>query len=384
MNDRSYRGHRIYRSELGESDSVFDILPDTLTLYPQLHPAIWRESPDSELKTIFHEVDIVPFDEANPHAEEQLKPLDAIEPEVVTEEHYANIMWDTLRDSIHEMWEPGRIHYLFTSSGYDSRLIAYAVWKLYEEHGRDWLGETYFVEADGESKQFKRSMQMIGWKPDQLIVYNENASTHKYHANSFDFSTAWNKLGGMCGCPLNFRWEAEVWMQQHGLMPEDEAAIQTIAGYFSNEIVTTMLKKLTLYEYFKLTYRRALSTPRHWMGSTQSPFQHFDMIVNQLKYGTEHLKPRTGIAQLILRHFAPPELADLPSPKHREKLTTSRLIADRLLARAITNYQGSWFGQQFPDVEPIQQIKYDPWWAHWCVASFCEHLIREGYTISIA
>lgn len=381
MSDKIYKGSRKYTSDKGISTDIMDVLPDMLTLYPKLHPVIWREKKNSGLKTIFNEVRIVPFDIANPHAKEQLQPLDDIEPEVVSEECYAAIMWESLQAAIYDLWDSERPHYCFTSSGYDSRLIAYAIWKLHEKHGDDWLGEVYFVEADGEAVQFRHSMELIGWDRRDCIVYNEGAHNHRYHANSLDFPTAWDKLGGMCGHVVNFRLEAEMWMQQRGLMPEDN--IQSIAGYFSNEIVTTMLKDLTIYEYFKQAYRKAISIPRHWAGSTSSPFQHIDVITNQLRYGRQHLEKRTGISALILRHFAPPELADLPSPKHKTKLRTVRLLSNKLLDKAIEDYRGSWFGQQFPDVAPIRELRYDRWWAHWCVASFCEHLLGEGYTIEI-
>jgi hypothetical protein len=380
---KCYTSTRKYRSSEGESSVITDILPKKLTLYPELHPVIWRDVKDNELKTIFKEVEVMPFDEANPHSRDMLKSLENIKPEKVPEKEYARIMWDTFRKSMHDLWKSGHKHFVFASSGYDSRLMSLALKSLSEEHGADWLGNMAFIEADGESAQYRKNMELIGWGGARCLVYNEGAPVHEYHKRSFDFDTAWEKLGGMCGYPVSFNWEGQQWFQDLGIIPLNGNKTQILWGYFSNEVATTMRKGKTLYQYFKGAYRGGLSNPRSKIVGTGTPFQHFDMMTNVLKYGREHIVARTGLSKTILKHIAPGPIADIPSPIHRTKNTTVRKLSNRLVTHTLSDYNSSWFGQKFPKVQPQNIIQYDPWWGHWCVASFCEHLLRQGHQLTV-
>ena len=61
-------------------DAARAVDPKKLTLYPQLNPAMWGEGTNEEGRTIFQEVSVVPFEEANPDAVVRLRELPAPDP----------------------------------------------------------------------------------------------------------------------------------------------------------------------------------------------------------------------------------------------------------------------------------------------------------------
>lgn len=43
-------------------------------------------------------------------------------------------------------------------------------------------------------------------------------------------------------------------------------------------------------------------------------------------------------------------------------------------------YKNTKTGKRFPE-DPVGIVGFNSWWSRWSVASFCEHLIREGYNL---
>jgi len=57
-----------------------------------------------------------------------------------------------------------------------------------------------------------------------------------------------------------------------------------------------------------------------------------------------------------------------------------RNISSTLLKDCNNEYKKSWFGKRHP-VEPNPIIDYTKWWFHYNAASWCEHLLEDGYEI---
>lgn len=380
--NKGYSQTRKYHSIEGISSKIINVVPKKLTLYPVLNPIIYRDAvPGENTKTIFEEVGIMPFEEANPHAHEQLSYYQDLKTEEVSEKEYADVLWDRLLESIYELWDPDKFHLMFASSGYDSRLIAAAVERLYVEKEEVWLGDILFIEADGEAEDFRKNIHAVGWPNNLLYVYNDDASDHEYHRASFDFNTAWEKLNGIGGFPVNFNWEATDWLERRKLIP-DAKDRQQFFGYSSNEIALTVLSGKSLLDYFKKAYYQSLGGPVV-PGGTTCPFKNINLMEAIVVYGKGHLTSGTGVSKLVLKHKTPPEVYEPRSMIHREKLTTTRFISQTILDGAYLDYRDSWYGKQFPNVIPARQVQYSHWWASWCVASFCEYLLNTGHEIRV-
>jgi len=60
-------------------------------------------------------------------------------------------------------------------------------------------------------------------------------------------------------------------------------------------------------------------------------------------------------------------------------------ITDALLAKAVANYKGSWYGRNVcPEAVSLATnfLHYNRWWTYWSSAMLAEHLIREGVEVT--
>lgn len=378
---------RKYRSAIGISTKMIDILPDNLRLRSALPPVMWYGERSTSSDTIFEEIALLDFDVANSHAEKQLKPLERIKPQIVSEADYAHIIWRTFRKTMAELWEPDKMHCVFVSSGYDSRLMAYTIMSLYQEYGSNWLGNILFIEGNGESECYRASMEAIGWPADKVFVYNEGAPANEYHKRSLDFASAWQKNEDLMGTCSSFSWEALKWLQERRLVEQVLENTQIFSGYFSNSLVLALSHRQTIYEKFKsLYYQHIANRLLTAGGSSLRPFMHLAVISDVIKYGTEHLTSGkgTGISHTVLAYCAPDKVAIVPNllaTSAHVKNIPSFIISNSLLNQAVADYRSSWLGKLFPDITPTRHIRKDRWWAYWCTASLCEHLIMKGHHI---
>lgn len=394
-----YRRERLYRSGMGESFLFHEICPQKLTLRKDLHPKIFREIIlDGWCGTIFNEVNVVPFTEAY---DDELKNfgMEKIDTIPVSRQEFSGRLFNKLMEIVESTWKPEKFHVLPHSSGFDSRVLSTILKRLKEKHGEAWLGDYLFVESHGEASGFYDSMDILGWDRSKCVVINKGAHPHEAHAHNFEFENAWCRGNGFVGFPVNVWYNQVEWLQHRDMIPQDDGQIQCYTGYGANETARAChrpdLFKNTNFDapyvpgnnlgfYFPWHYLHQLSGFT-LKGSWVHPFYNIDYLRNLITYCGKHIDQLTlgwSVSSIILPYIEP-ELSKVHKAVSKEiKKKGYFTISDRLFNQAVSDYKSSWYGKNInPNVTPTKQIVYCEWWGSWYVASFCEYLLKFGYSI---
>lgn len=367
MKNRMRRRTRLYISDEGQSGLIDDIVPKKVTI--DLSKGIFSKSSKG---TIFREIKTVAY-------EKIYKKIKGRKGDLISKKGLAEAAFAEFMRGIESIWSSAKFHIIMHSSGYDSRLIALAVKRLYEKNGSTWLGPVIFVEADGEACVFKELMKLEGWNKSQYVVYNEGAKTSEYHENSFDFVDAWKRLNGARGLPFNLWWEPIEWLQNRGLFPKD-SDIQCFSGWGRNEIEGFLSKGKGLNDYFSTVYYSAANSVPLKVRDWVLPFYNLDfwgLFINN------NWTSWPSTSHFLLKKLEPTWLR-FRNVEHVEIRASVRIISERLLNKTIKDYERSWFGRTFGlIVEPVNKIVHSDWWGIWSLASFCEHLLQKGHKIQV-
>ena len=350
-----YHGRkRVYQSRLGTSERFANIVPTSITVNPGkfFQPYLFTH------KTIFKEVDIVPYSE-EPEITEFLAGLEP-------KEESLEYIFQSIVDSIEDQWDPEKDHVVGASSGYDSRIIAKAIQTLAKKNGKDWLGHCYYIENGGEGRPFKFIM-------DRLGVTNYHAWEPKYDVEYFRY--VHNGFNGIAGYPVNQWYDYYIRM-----WPDKIRRIQYITGYGANEVTEAVrlkskylkgLKKNVsaserLRQYFKWHYYHQLAIFKE-CAPTMYPFWSFKFIramAGNDKYGVR-------LSELLAKKF-------VPECNHIPKLVTKnvraaghRTISKDVLDELYKNYTLTEWGKKNP-VAPSADINYNNWWMNYCAASYTQ------------
>jgi len=373
----SYPRERKFRSYGGYSSRLMDVvvpLPN-----PELRKDFRYDRWTATLETPFRNAEVVP------HHEVQLDFLCVPFPLCPKYETFEKGYMASLAAAITDKWNPDKIHVIATSSGYDSRCIAMAIKTLAEENGDEWLGRVLFFEAAGEPESFTQLMRAQGWAEDQYLVCYGGKPT-EYHRYSFDFGKAWQRLNGFVSYPVNVWYTPIEWMQEQGILPNDDSQIQFFTMYGANE--TTKACKRSdqgLEYYYWWHYHHMLSAfplkaecihPCYhpyvlkYLGANREPLQQMPDGTSVCAMVSTKLYPEfNGIKKLVTKDV---QMAGYLNP--------SRSIME-MVER---NYRSSWYGREVhPEIKPAYDIEYRDWWGHWATASFCEHLKNQGRSISV-
>lgn len=374
-----YPRERKFRSYGGYSSRLMDVVKPLakIELNRDFRHDLWT----STLDTPFRGVEVVPHHEVQRKFLEQY-PYETICPKYGTFEtgYLANLM-----RAIEDVWKEDKVHVFAVSSGYDSRCITMAIKALAEENGEGWLGKVIFFEAAGEPEQFLQLMEAQGWAKDQYLVCYGGKPT-EYHRYSFDFSRAWQRLNGFISYPVNVWYTPIEWMQEQGIIPNDDSQIQCFTMYGANETTRACKHRhQTLDYYYWWHYHHMLSAfplKGEWVHPSYHPY-----VLKYLEANREHLECISD-ALSVCSVVAP---ALFPEFKSIKKMGTNdvRLAGYLNPSRAITDmvekdYRSSWYGREVhPEIKPAYDIAYRDWWGHWATASFCEHLKNQGRSISV-
>lgn len=367
---------RLFRSSVGISPVLADVVPKTVTLRKDLTRVFTHDVPHPRTQTPFMEVDIVPFEEAMPD-----EVLSFVANPPVTDKcgKLARRLGRLFLKVVEQAWDPKKFHLIWHSSGHDSRLISWAIKYLYEKNGPDWLGDILFIEWDCEAEPFKQIMETEGWSPTQYAVYKPTqAGTLEYHADSVEFTHAWERLNGHVSIPLSYWCDPVIYFQQQGLIPGDDQ-LQCWNGQFANETV----KWTELYGSLEVAIRKItdnLLCTTTQKGDFVWPYLNLEWITTKRRYATSF-----GWHQKWLVEELAPELTCIPRVDGSVlKRSSCRRISRPLLAQAKRDFYGSWYASNAPLIPPVictPVLTYCSWWGHWALASLCEHLIEQGHTI---
>lgn len=382
METRYYYPGRVYESVKGRFPRFVDAVPEKLTVRrdPVFLFRTYRRDPKPPYtgihETVFHEVRKVPVRELyTPEINALIS--EPIKRKPVSSEAFIKVMFNTLTKIIEDYWIPEKFHIAHHSAGFDSRLISTVIKKLYEKNGPEWLGDIVFIEINFEDKWFERIMQIEGWDNSQYIVYNGEAEPKEKHSRSFEFRTAWEKLGGVSCFPWNYWWDPIDWLQEQGIAPDD-SELQCFSGLGSAPKYSFHVRGQGVIDQFLRERYSCCCYTMPLKGDWMMPFLSLEYIRKLIEYG----EGQTGFyRKAVLDYFAP----ELDEVKHAQAGFGG--LSPRLYDQVKRDYLSSWYGREVrPDMENLHVthgIGYGIWWGYWCLASFCDHLLETGHEIKI-
>lgn len=369
---------RLYRSEVGISLTLADVVPKVATLWSDVRRIFKNDvAPDRRVKTPFMEVDIVPFEEAMPDDVLELVKNPPAQLENPPKDQYQQ-MFQLFLEIIESSWDPKKFHLVYHSSGHDSRWISWAIKTLYEKNGPDWLGDILFVEFFCESEPFKQIMKAEGWADSQMAIYNPKAvNTGEYHARSLVFEDAWERLGGCSPMPLAFWSDPVEHFQHRGAIPEDDQ-LQCWTGLFANEF-----PRWTGPCGFEAAVHIVLGNHYHSQrqkGDFILPFLNLEWIAAKLRSSDRTNRHQNEMLEAVI-----PQLVSIPRILSRtQKQSPCAVVSKRLRSQFERDYSGSWYGKHAsPGARCPPLVKFKTEWGRWNCASLCEHLIAQGHTIKL-
>lgn len=284
----------------------------------------------------------------------------------------AEYVWEVFKKSIFDQWMYDKIHVIGSSSGYDSRMIAKAIKELTEEHGKDWLGETWFVECGGEGNGFKAIMEALEFK--NYVIW-ELDYDFEY------FVDVHERFNGLCAYPVN-QWY-DFYVKQW-----NEEDIQYISGYggniadamnptawYMNPVKRGKSIQWILHFYFKQQYYYQLSAfkkPKYsfhpfWSWAYINAASNFKPVLNSNGYNKSEGRTSKYLSDIFVLEC-----------KHIPRNDTDYVIANggRLLKKKVVNELYDWYistnyGRENL-IKPTKTIEYNQWWLQFCIASYAE------------
>jgi len=273
-------------------------------------------------------------------------------------------IWQEFKQAIFEGWMSNKIHLIGASSGYDSRLIAKAIQELVKQYGKEWMGETYFVECAGEAEGFKAIMKKLKFKNYIIWIPDFNLEFFENHHKRYN---------GLCAYPMN-QW------YDFYLKNWDEENIQYISGYGGNvadvinpkspymgNIKRKYRPKGRLIYYFKHQYFYQISAFRQPKYSFH-PFWSWRYI--RAVSGVNHDEARTSV---LLANTFVPECKRVKRMGILKEVTQNghRTVKAEVLNNLHDWYNSTDFGKRF-SCAPKQTIEYNKWWLMFCIANYAE------------
>ena len=270
-------------------------------------------------------------------------------------------------------WQPDKFHLVLHSSGYDSRIVSEIIRRLWRKKGDSWLGDVLFVCNKFEGAEFRSIMEYQGWDESQYMVVGEDVPVGQYHGPSLDFKTAWQKLNCVFGMPVNLFYYLAEAAQVDGRAPED-SQIQSWCNYLTPIDYTL---KLDLWEKYRFLYYHAMGGRNFKGENMEFPGAHPTLLEGAIKYRTD-LELNQVKRKIVWSLDA--GLSALPETRSNLQGDWGRVLSDGLYRKAMADYQQSWYGRRV-QAKPTVKVGFHKWWRRWSIASFCQHLKREGYEL---
>jgi hypothetical protein len=278
---------------------------------------------------------------------------------------------DTLLQVIDEQWWPEGMHVVLHSSGYDSRLISWALTKL---RGQRDLGQLLFLCTREEGSVFRQVMKYERWEPNQYLILDEALEPSRYFASELtDFSGFWTQWGTPVSLPFNTLWHAIMRAQKQGLLP---LKIQTWSGFWGNELLSIASSTDELLAATSWLYACQMAS---------APIKGTDVVL-PLTDLRLLLKVRASSLKLWQRFrfewlkYLDPVLAAFENLNYIRNSPPQ--FASDLRAGAQKAYNNSWYGQHVTPIQIPLNSRPKTDWGHFTAASLIQDLIDQGYEVS--
>jgi len=324
--------------------------------------------------TMFSGIDVVP--PAKILTEETTNIFKAAKTKTWPTDKLIALLIELFEQVIEREWEPNKFHLVLHSSGFDSRIVSELIRRIWRRNGDSWLGNVLFVCNKFEGAQFKKIMQHQDWDESQYMVVGENVPIENYHAPSLDFKSAWMKLNCIFGMPVNIFYYLIEAAQKSGRAPDDDK-IQSWCNYL---MPIDYSLKLDLLERYRFLYYHAMGGRNFKGENMEFPAAHPLLLSEAVRHNTD-LK-LNGVKRAMVE-MLDRELFEIEETPVRLQGDWGRKLSKPLFDRAIDNYRNSWYGKRV-NAKPEITAGFSPWWRRWSIASFCQHLIRSGYSLRIA
>lgn len=359
------------------SYNQIDLLPRSLTLDPNfISPWHYR----NQYNTLFKELKIVP-------------PEKLITPEIaslfkektgshkMSKEHLLMRCRFFLNRIVRQNWKPQMFHVILSSSGLDSRMLSFTIRQVYKKFGNKWLGKIMFLSNKWEAPHFKRVMKFQGWKSSQFWVVDEKLNPREYYAPDFlNFNNVWRMTNGPASKLDNRAWYCVERAQKKGLIPTENIQEWTaewgnVAWNFASAPKKAGSGLRNEWERRYMSYPCAIAHPGDEL---IQPFAHIELT----RYIIESSVRLHKALRPDVLHSMDSRLANL----HRAQDLSWRQppCAKWILKQMLKDYNSSWYGKTIRSMQDLpERNRHDPRWSYFSSASFCEHLLKQGYKIKI-
>ena len=292
----------------------------------------------------------------------------------------AEILLPVIRQQFADTWQPDKFHYVYHSSGYDSRVLSGCIRSLYHQWGYGWLGELVFACNKWEAIGFREIMGRQGWKPEQFYVHNVGVEEAAYFAPHIRLEHCYETLNSPCPIPANlWNYLPRAFDSEWGLPLGTRC--QGYSGYWANEVTESFLTSETEWcsrwnRWY--SYNVMASLPMYFDDMV------FPFLSPEYQWAVAGLYvpgADAGAVRKALADLACPDCADIPNMALSDR---HHPIAAATRERMVREYQATWYGQH---VQPYFVVpatsEFSPDWGKWSLASLCDFLRAQGVTIKV-
>ena len=292
----------------------------------------------------------------------------------------AGILLPIIRQHIVDTWEPDKFHFVYHSSGYDSRVLSGTIRSIYLERGDEWLGRVVFACNKWEAPEFREIMKRQGWKADQFYIHAEATPEGLYFAPYIDLNTCYATLNAPCPIPANLWNYIPAGYQAQTNTFLGQTSCQAYSGYWANEVTESFL--LSNSEWCNRSgrwycYNVMASLPMYFAKIT-FPFQAVEYQKAVASLSISPAESANGLRK-AMADLACPKCTDIPNTAQSDR---SHPIADSIREQMARDYRQTWYGRHVhSQFIPPTISEFSPEWGKWSLASLCEFLLSKGVTV---
>ena len=304
-----------------------------------------------------------------------------IEKIVIPPKDLAKEVVNAAKSHIENSWDSEKIKIIQHSSGWDSRLISACIRKIYEERGKDWLGEFYFICWQPEINDFLKIMDFYGWKKDHIIEVRKDVNTN-YYADVISF----DECGKTHSEGTRFGTTENVFYKEIDKISTNYDNIQIISGNHSDEVFE---KNQETYAEYYVKFLSDITHKRNKFHSHITPYTSKSMLDVTTKYDIKiENRAETKIEAACSLY---PALRNIPVTVVQDlRQTEEGAESDRLTKETSdkmhSDFIGSIYYKKLGLNEPPfpNRIYYDnhPTYKNYIKAAICEYLLKNGVIIN--
>jgi len=306
--------------------------------------------------------------------------------EQINTDSFVKLSVDALMKSIEEQWDLNVLHIMPFSSGYDTRLIALLLEKLYKKNGPDWFGDMIFFVFEPEIEYATNVFNHLEFPNEWLIpIRSGNKTGVDYYAEVLDF----NKVGEWY-CEAERFWAGPVLSR---IVLLDELGIKDavgISGLFGDETSKANIRNWPDVGYFVSCYH--FDNPTPFLGSNirfMFPFvskEYLDVILKykiQLKTDPNKLRLITYLNKTFSDINKTPNYRFIHGPILKKKGHDNfQLLSRDTVNKMKKSFLDSWYCKTYKKEHAVSFSKIMPYYSNagteYIKAAIYENLIKRG------